>query len=312
MNTVADLSVTASSMAERIDTLFFTLVGITVVVIIAIVGLIIRFAVRYRASNLNVDRSHRVLRNRKLEAAWVLGPLTVFLVLFAWGAKLYAELYRPPGDAQVVYIVGKQWMWQLQHPEGRRELNELHVPVGQPVRLVLTSEDVIHSFFVPALRLKQDAVPGLYTSVWFEANREGRFRFYCAEYCGTQHADMMGTVTVMEPDAYERWLEGESTMAAQGQQLFEDNGCTGCHASDGAVPAPPVAGLLGRHIRLAGGRRVTAGLDYIRESIIEPARQARPGFDPNAMPSFQGQLDELDILKLAEYMRASEPRDPDA
>ncbi len=212
-------------------------------------------------------------------------------------------MYKPPADAEVIYVVGKQWMWQLQHPEGRQERNELHVPVGRPVRLVLTSEDVIHSFYVPALRIKQDAVPGLYTSLWFTPEVTGRFSLLCAEYCGTDHSLMKGGVTVMDDDAYADWLAGGKSMAERGRELFAAHGCHECHGARGAVRAPPVEGLLGRSIELDDGRYVRADAAYVRESIIEPAKSARAGFDRNVMPSYRGQLDELELLMLTEYMR---------
>jgi cytochrome c oxidase subunit 2 len=296
----------ASPMAHRVDVLFYCLVGLSAIVVVGIVYLIVLFCVRYRATNKQADRSKPVTRNLAIEFVWILTPLTIFLGIFGWGATLYAELFSPPSDALEVFVVGKQWMWELQHPEGRRELNELHVPAGQPIKLILTSEDVIHSFFVPALRIKRDAVPGRYTSIWFTPTETGQFHLFCAEFCGTDHSKMTGTVTVMEPAAYARWLGRAAvsgSMVTQGQQLFTDRGCSGCHGSNATIHAPNLEGLFGSVVHLQNGNSVIANESYIRDSILLPVKDIVAGFAP-IMPSFQDQLSEQQVLELIEYIKS--------
>jgi len=204
-----------------------------------------------------------------------------------------------------VFVVAKQWMWTLQHPSGQREINELHVARGQPVRLVMTSQDVIHSFFVPAFRLKQDVLPGRYTEMWFTPTRTGRFHLFCAEYCGTDHARMGGDIVVMEPADFERWLDahgGTPDMAARGEALFRQYGCSGCHGANATIHAPDLAGLFGKPVPLADGTTVIADERYLRDSILLPRKEIAAGYEP-IMPSFAGQIGEPDILDLIAYIR---------
>jgi cytochrome c oxidase subunit II len=298
----------ASDIAQRVDFLFFSMLGLTGAVALAVAFLIVVFSIRYRSGSRG-DRTHAPVRGRRLEFAWTALPLAVFLGLFVWGAVVYANFYRAPPDAMPIYIVGKQWMWKLQHANGRREINELHLPLGQPVRLVLTTQDAIHSFFVPAFRLKQDAVPGRYTSISFTPTALGTFDLRCAEYCGTDHARMTGRVIVMRPAEFQRWLaEGVTgnSMAARGFALFRAHGCSGCHSARSTVHAPELAGVAGRPVHLADGRTVIADEGYLRDSILLPHKDVVAGFEP-VMPSFQGQLSEEEILDLIAYLK-SEPR----
>ncbi len=256
----------ASAMAHRIDVLFFSLVGLSIVVIGGIATLIGFFCIRYRAGTA-ADRSNPVARNRALEYAWIFTPLVIFLGIFGWAAALYAELYRPPADAIEITVIGKQWMWKLQHPEGRREINELHVPLGRPVRLLMTSQDVIHSFFVPALRIKQDVVPGRYLSLWFTPTRAGTFHLFCAEMCGTGHSRMTGRVIVMPPADYARWIAQGAPLesaAREGARLFTTIGCSGCHGANATVHAPTLEGLFRSTVHLDGGGTLVADETYIR------------------------------------------------
>jgi cytochrome c oxidase subunit II len=295
----------ASVMAHRIDVLFFTLVAVSSVVIGGIGALIAYFCIRYRAG-ASADRSNPVARNRTLEYFWIFTPLVIFLGIFGWAAALYAELYQPPPDAIEITVVGKQWMWKLQHPEGRREINELHVPVGRPVRLVMTSQDVIHSFFVPALRIKQDVVPGRYVSMWFTPNRTGEFHLFCAEMCGTGHSTMTGRVIVMPPTAYARWIAQGAplgSMAAEGGRLFRSVGCSGCHGANANIHAPKLEGLFRSVVHLDGGGTMVADETYLRDSILEPRKAVVAGYSP-IMPSFQGQLDEHQLFALVEYIKS--------
>jgi cytochrome c oxidase subunit 2 len=200
-------------------------------------------------------------------------------------------------------------MWKAQHPGGQREINELHVPTGQDVRLVMASQDVIHSFFIPALRIKQDVVPGRYETMWFRADRPGRYHLFCAEYCGTDHAHMGGWVTVLNPREYASWLRqqgGQETLAEQGKQLFRTYGCGGCHGAGGSVRAPPLEGVFGSPVPLSDGSIVIADEKYIRDSIFDPKAQIAAGYQP-IMPTFAGQVSEDDLAKLIAYIESIGP-----
>jgi cytochrome c oxidase subunit 2 len=302
----------ASTNAERVDALFFFEVGILVFFTALICGLILAFAYRYRWW-AKVDRSHPPLGNRWLEVIWIGIPAVLCLVMFTWGARVFYELYEPPGDAFDIFVVAKQWMWQLQHPEGRAEINELHVPLGRSVKLTMTSQDVIHSFFVPACRVKQDVLPGRYTSLWFRPTMIGRYHLFCAEYCGTNHSLMGGWVYVMEPADYERWLaQGGAgpSMAEEGERLFVQHHCAGCHRGSQTVHAPRLEGVYGRPVPIQDGNQVqfvTADDHYIRDSILLPKSQVVAGYEP-VMPSFQGQISEPDLLRIITYIKSIGPR----
>lgn len=243
---------------------------------------------------------------RRFEIAWTALPIIVGLALFAWGADRYLALGRPPADATEIMVVGKRWMWRFYHPHGRAEINDLHVPAGRPVRLVMTSDDVIHSLYLPAFRNKQDVLPGRYTSMWFEATTPGDYLLLCSEYCGTEHADMMGRLIVMPPDDYDRWARranGEPTTAEQGALLYAKHGCATCHAAGAAVAAPTLEGIWQRPVTLEDGRTVIADEDYLRRSLLTPAADVVAGHAP-LMPSYQGRLAEDDIIALIAWIRA--------
>jgi cytochrome c oxidase subunit 2 len=264
------------------------------------------FSIRYRAGS-DADRTHVPRQGLPVEIAWTVIPLLLFLGIYAWGAVDYVKLYRAPDNAMSVFVVAKQWMWEAEHKNGRREIGQLHVPLGRPVRLVMTSQDVIHSFFVPDFRVKQDVVPGRYTSIVFTPSRAGEYRLYCAEYCGTEHSRMLGTIVVMRPAAFAQWLQAgprQPGMAARGYQLYRRYGCSGCHDPGSSVHAPDLTGLLGRRVHLADGRALTADEPYIRDSILQPAKDVVAGYTP-IMPSFAGQIGEEDILDIIEYIRES-------
>ena len=299
----------ASDIARSVDLLFFSMLGLTGVVAIAVATLIVVFAVRYRRGS-TADRSAAPIRGRRLEIAWTLVPLAIFFGIFAWGAVVYGRFYRPPPGAMPVYVVGKQWMWKLQHTNGRREINELHLPLGEPVRLVLTTQDAIHSFFVPAFRIKQDAVPGRYTTITFTPTQLGTFDLRCAEYCGTDHARMTGRIVVMQPAEFRRWLAAGvqgNTMAARGFELFRAHGCSGCHSARSTVHAPDLTGVAGGPVHLADGRTMIADDGYLRDSMLLPTKDVVAGFEP-VMPSFVGQLSEEDILDLIAYLKSQRPQ----
>jgi cytochrome c oxidase subunit 2 len=231
------------------------------------------------------------------------------MVMFTWGTSIFFKESRPPDNALPIYVVGKQWMWKLQHMEGQREINELHVPMGRPVRLTMTSEDVIHSFFIPAFRVKQDVVPGRYSTLWFEPTKPGTYHLFCAEYCGTKHSGMIGWIHVMEPQDYEAWLSGGAmgSLAENGQRLFQSLACGNCHKLDGTQGrCPNLVGLFGSTVQLTGGGTVKADEAYIRESILRPAAQVVAGFQP-IMPTFQGLVTEEEVLQLVEYIKSLAP-----
>lgn len=297
--------VEAGHYAGRLDFLFIGLLVITGLTAGFVFFLLILFAARYREGS-GIERSSPTQKTWEWEVGWTAASLLIFVGLAVWGASLYVTLYRPPSDALQVFIVGKQWMWKAEHPGGQREINALHVPVGRDVRLVMASQDVIHSFFVPALRVKQDVVPGRYESLAFRADRPGTYRIFCAEYCGTDHARMGGWLTVMEPRAFAGWLRtegGHGTLADQGASLFRTYGCSGCHEPGGTVRAPPLEGLYGNPVPLSDGRVIRADESYIRDSILLPKKDVAAGYDP-VMPSFSGQLSEDEVAKLVAYVKS--------
>lgn len=297
---------TASTAAEKTDALYFFLWGVTAFFTLLIFSLICYFAVRYRRRSALPPAP--AAANWPLEVAWTVVPLLIVMVIFFWGARIYHYLYRPPAGAMEIHVIGRQWMWKLQHPNGRRELNELHVPLGRPVKLILASQDVIHSFFLPAFRVKQDVLPGRYTTVWFEATRLGVSRLFCAEYCGTDHSRMVGRVTVMEPEKYQAWLSGspvEETPEEAGEKLFVKLDCVTCHG----VQAPTLAGLYGSQVRLEDGGTVVADEGYLRESILDSTARVVAGYPP-LMPSFRGRLSEEQLFSLIAYIKSlRDPRD---
>lgn len=294
----------ATTAAERVDWMFLAMVLLCGTVALILTFLTVFFCIRYRKDS-PAKRSDPPLQGLRMEIAWILIPLTLFLGMFAWAAYDYSRLYQAPKDAIPVFVVAKQWMWKLEHRNGRREIGELHVPLGQPIKLVMTSQDVIHSFFVPAFRIKQDVVPGRYTSIWFRPTKLGEFHLLCAEYCGTEHSMMRGRVVVMPPDEYAAWLQAgtqQPGITARGFELFRRYGCSGCHTSGSSVHAPDLNGLLGRTVHLADGRSLIADEQYIRDSILLPKKAVVAGYKP-IMPSFAEQIREEDILAIIEYIR---------
>ena len=267
--------------------------------------LILYFAVKYRRRQ--EDEIPRPVRaSHRLEAVWVGVPFVIAMGIFVWSARLYYRMYRPPAEAIDVYVVAKQWMWKFQHLDGHREINELHVPVGRKVKLTMTTEDVIHSFYVPAFRMKMDVVPGKYSTIWFEPTKAGRYHLFCAEYCGTSHSGMIGWVDVMEATEYQAWLSGGTeggSLAASGEKLFQQLACNTCHKSDGTGRGPALQGVFGKTVQLANGQKVTADEAYIRESITNPKAKVVAGYDA-IMPTFQGQVSEEQLLQLIAYIRS--------
>ena len=295
----------ASSVAPRLDALFWFAVALCAVVALGVFATIVFLAVRYRRGS-NASRAGGSGRTLTIELSWTFVSFALFIALFLWSLFLFTELHTPPRDAQTIYIVAKQWMWKTQHPGGQREINTLHVPLGKPMRLIMTSQDVIHSFYVPAFRVKQDVLPGRYTQLWFTATRAGTFPLFCTQYCGLDHAQMIGSVVVMAPADYAHWLRRQgtpSTLAQTGAALFRSRGCSGCHGTNAAVHAPELHGLFGRAVHLSDGSTVIADERYLRDSIMLPNLQIVAGFAP-IMPSFAGQLDEDEVLALVAYLKS--------
>jgi cytochrome c oxidase subunit II len=301
--TLSLLTPGASSISGRTDLLFTGMLLLTGFVAVGVCITMLVFCLRYRQGR-RVERG-TVERKLGIELAWTLIPLGLFIVVFVWAARDFVNLYRVPADALPVYVVAKQWMWKLQHRNGKREINELHVPLGQPVRLLMTSQDAIHSFYVPAFRLKQDVLPGRYTGLWFTPTQLGDFHLFCAEYCGSEHSRMIGRIVVMPPAEYARWLASGTdhpSLAQYGFALFRQLGCSGCHTAGSSVHAPSLAGLLGREVHLQDGRSLIADENYVRDSILLPRKDVVAGFEP-IMPSFAGQVSEEDIEALVAYLR---------
>jgi cytochrome c oxidase subunit II len=299
----------ASTMAGEVDSLFYFLCALSFAVSLLLAGLLFFFAVRYRARGEKRERMRGAGVDeadvKRIEYLWIGGPLVVFLVIFYWGAKLFAAMATPPPDAMQVFVVGKQWMWKAQHLGGRREINELHVPVGRAVKLTMTSEDVIHSFYVPAFRVKTDVLPGRYTTMWFQPTKAGEYHLFCAEYCGTKHSGMIGKVIVMEPRDFQAWLSqaGQGSLAESGERLFGELGCNTCHKEDGEGRGPRVRGVFGTTVQLQNGETVVADESYLRESILEPQKRVVAGFQP-VMPSYVTQIDEEKVIQLIAYIRS--------
>ena len=301
----------ASAYAAEIDHLALAFTVLIVLLSAPVFFLMIAFAVKYRRGR-TADRRHPVNSRIGFEISWAVIPFVAMLVFYVWSTRLYFQQHHPPSNALEIQVVAKQWMWKFQHPGGQREINELHVPIGRPILLTLASQDVIHDLYVPALRLKQDVVPGRYTSLWFNADTVGSYRLQCSQFCGADHAVMGGYLHLLSPSDYARWLEQagtDMTLAAQGAALFRTRGCSGCHDAAATVKAPSLAGLFGHEVPLSDGTVVTADAQYIRDSILLPHAQVAAGY-PDIMPTFQNVLREDDVLKLVAYIKslAAEPR----
>jgi cytochrome c oxidase subunit II len=294
----------ASTTAGTVDALYIFLVLLSGFMSVAIFLMICYFAIKYR--RVRGREAEQIEGSTLLEATWSAVPLGIFMVIFVWGALIFFRERTPPPGATEIYVVAKQWMWKLQHEEGQREINELHVPVGRDVKMIMTSQDVIHSFYVPAFRIKQDVLPGRYTTAWFRPTRPGTYHLFCAEYCGTQHSGMIGQVVVLEPAQYESWLTGggaSGSLAANGQSLFLQLGCNTCHRFDTQGRGPNLVGIFGKPVALEDGRTVIADENYIRESILNPSAKIVSGFKP-IMPVFQGLVSEEQVNALIAYVKS--------
>jgi cytochrome c oxidase subunit 2 len=297
----------ASNFAAQIDYLIWVLTALTVFFTVLVVGLVVYFSVRYRKGS----KAYRAVEhpdNKTAEYAWSILPIFPSIAVFVWASWLFGIYSQAPEGAMEINVVGKQWMWHIQHPNGRREINELHVPTGRPVKLTMTSQDVLHSFFLPSLRTKMDVLPGRYTQQWFEATKPGKYRLFCAEYCGTEHSRMGGYLYIMAPGEYEKWLmtgnAGESgPPETQGQKLFTKLGCVTCHMSGDPTRAPELKGIYGGHVQLQSGEKIEMNEDYIQESILVPSAKVVSGFSP-IMPTYKNQVSQQDIQNLIAYIKS--------
>ncbi len=300
----------ASSVAGEVDAFYIAMLIVCITVATGIAAVLIYSAIRYRRRHEN-EMGNQRRYYRAAEVTWITLPFLAFMGMFGYGAKMYFDIERPPDNSITMYVVAKQWMWKVQHPEGQREINELHIPVGRPVKLVMTSQDVIHSFFVPAFRTKQDVLPGRYTTTWFEPTSPGKYHLFCAEYCGTKHSGMIGWIYVMQQHDYQRWLTdgaAEGSLASQGEKFFHQFGCSNCHHFSQQGRCPILKGLYGMRVQLASGQTVVADESYIRESILNPNAKIVYGFEPNIMPNFTGQLTEDQVVALVAYIKAIGPQ----
>ncbi len=293
----------ASTIAPYADALYFFLLFVTVAGLILVGSLIFGFAIRYRKEKHPV--ATQVEGSTLLEATWTIIPLALFLICFVWGALLYFRIYNPPTNSMNIYVVGKQWMWKAEHEGGQHEINALHVPVGRPVQLTMISQDVFHSFSVPDFRIKREVIPGRYSTVWFQATTPGSYHIFCTQYCGTNHSQMIGQVTAMTPEDYQKWLQSSTSgmsLAQNGERLFASMGCNACHTGVAGNRAPNLAGLYGSKVELSDGSQVLVNDAYLRDSILNPSQQIAAGYAP-IMPTFQGQISEDGLIDLVEYIK---------
>src|SRR5688572_16020011 len=300
----------ASSFAPDVDNLYFFILAVTGFFALLVSVLVVIFAIKYR-DKTGDKVGAPITGSIPLELGWSILPFFVSMVIFVWATVVFFQLIRPPDQTLEIYSTGKRWMWRFQHLDGQSEINELHVPLGRPVKVTFTSEDVLHSLFIPAFRTKADAIPGRYSSIWFTATKAGEYHLYCAEYCGTKHSGMIGKVIVLEPNAYQAWLSGGGglSLSARGEQLFQQLGCVGCHLTDGSGRGPSLAGVFGTQVTLANGQTVMIDDTYIRESILTPQAKLVAGYQA-LMPTFQGLVNEEAVMSLIEYIKSLPPAGP--
>jgi cytochrome c oxidase subunit II len=301
----------ASAQASQIDALYIFITVVSVAMTALIFLGVIFFAWKYNKQKN--PHATQIEGSTKLELTWSILPFLVMLVMFAWGAQLFFAAQQPPKDAMEVFVTGKQWMWKIQYPNGGREINELHVPANTNVKLTMASEDVIHSFSIPAFRVRHDVIPGHYDTLWFTATKPGRYHLFCTEYCGNQHANMVGWVTVMEQRAYANWISGggaSGTLAEQGESLFHQYGCSTCHLMDQQGRCPVLRGLYNKPVQLNDGRTIIADDAYLRESILDPNAKVVANFKADVMPNFKGQVTEENVIQLIAYIKSLSPQGP--
>ena len=299
----------ASTFARDVDALYFFVLAVCAFFGLAVAVSVVYFGVRFRKTHAG-EIGARIEGSLPLELLWSVIPTIIAMFMFGWGASVYYHLRRPPEEALQVYAVGKQWMWKFQHQEGQREINELHVPAGRPIKVTISSEDVLHSLYFPAFRTKMDAIPGRYTYLWFEAQKPGTYQIFCTEYCGTNHSGMIGSVTVLEPAAYQAWLQGGvegGTLAQRGARLFESLACNSCHLDSGRGRGPSLKDIVGTTVPLQDGGTVVVDDAYLRESILTPQAKIVSGFQPIMSP-FQGLISEENLIALIEHVKSMSPK----
>jgi cytochrome c oxidase subunit 2 len=293
----------ASTISPWVDALYVFLLGMTLTGLFLVGMLVFGFSIRYRKEKNPV--ATQVEGSTLLEATWTIIPLAIFLLTFVWGALLYFRIYDPPANAMNIYVVGKQWMWKVEHPGGQHEINSLHIPIGQPIQLTMISQDVFHSFSIPDFRVKREVIPGRYTTVWFNATDPGVYHIFCTQYCGTQHSGMIGEVTAMTPQDYQKWLAQSTSgmsLAQNGERLFASMGCNSCHSGNAAARGPSLAGVYGSKLTLTDGSQVLVNDAYLRDAILNPSQHVTAGFAP-IMPTYQGQISEDGLIDLVEFIK---------
>jgi len=293
----------ASSIAPYADALYFFLILISLVGMALVLALVTGFSILYRKERS--PEATQIEGSTLLEATWTIIPLALFMVCFVWGALLYFRIYNPPSNAMNVYIVGKQWMWKAEHPGGQHEINALHVPLGKPVQLTMISQDVFHSYSIPAFRVKREVIPGRYTTVWFTATQVGTYHLFCTQYCGTLHSEMIGEITVMKPEDYQAWTEGSTSgmsLAQNGERLFASLGCNACHSGNAGARGPNLAESYATKVQLTNGSYATVDDAFLRDSILNPTMHTTAGYAP-IMPTYQGQISEEGLIDLVEYIK---------
>ncbi|MBI3047513.1 MAG: cytochrome c oxidase subunit II [Acidobacteria bacterium] len=294
----------ASTLAPEVDNLYFFVTAVTAFFALLVVVFVVIFAIKYRDPT-GERVGAPITGSIPLELGWSIIPFFISMVMFGWATVVFFNIVRAPDQTLEIYSTGKQWMWRFQHIEGQSEINELHVPIGRPVKVIFTSEDVLHALYIPVFRVKADAIPGRYSSIWFTPTRVGEYHLFCAEYCGTKHSGMIGRVVVMEPNDYQAWLSGGGglSMQARGEQLFQQLGCASCHLPDGMGRGPSLAGKYGAQETLANGATANVDDTYIRESVLTPQMRLVAGYQP-VMPTFQGQVNEEGLMSLIEYIKS--------
>jgi cytochrome c oxidase subunit 2 len=293
----------ASKIAPQMDALYFFMVLVSLIGLTVVVLLVVGFSILYNKKRHPV--AIQIEGSTLLEATWTIIPLGLFLVMFVWGALIYFRVYTPPANSMNIYVVGKQWMWKAEHPGGQHEINALHIPTGKPIQLTLISEDVFHSFSIPAFRVKREAIPGRYTTVWFEATTPGTYHLFCTQYCGTEHSHMIGDIVVLTPEDYRKWLASSTSgasLAQNGERLFASLSCAACHNARPDARGPNLANVYGARLTLTSGQAVTADEAYLRESILNPSQHITQGYAP-IMPTYQGQVSEEGVIALIEYIK---------
>src|SRR5277367_4254100 len=294
----------ASKIAPQMDALYFFMVLVSLVGLTLVIMLVLSFSILYNKKRHPV--AIQIEGSTLLEATWTIIPLGLFLIMFVWGALLYFRIYTPPANAMNIYVVGKQWMWKVEHPGGQHEINALHVPTGRPVQLTLISQDVFHSFSIPDFRVKREVIPGRYSTVWFEATTPGTYHLFCTQYCGTNHSQMIGEITVLTPEDYQKWTQGSTSgmsLAQNGERLFASMGCNACHSGSAAARGPNLSGVFGSTLQLTSGSQVLVNDAYLRDSILNPSQHITAGYAP-IMPTYQGQISEDGLIDLVEYVKA--------